>query len=288
MGIADLIPGISGGTIAFIMGFYETLLQSLRSVQKKESLLFLFPLAGGMGTSILLLSGMIHFLLEENDYRDYLYSSFLGLIFASFYFCIKKVEKWDAKAILLCFFGLVTAFLFSTSSLGKVSYTQQHTLILDPWLIFCGIIAVCAMLLPGISGSYMLTIFGVYPLIIRSLVQFRKIFSEGIFDAEAFFILLSLGIGVLIGFFSFSHAVSWLLDKYRNSTIAMLCGFIFGACPSVFPYWNKMHSAFSISNISISDVYISSLFFLGGIIVVFFIEKLQSIKMARIVHFNKF
>lgn len=316
MGAADLVPGISGGTIAFIMGFYNPLLDSLKTINSSSLRLlltgrfhafsqavawkFLLTLFAGIVLAFVSLSSFFHFLLGHEVYRIYLYSAFLGLILASFVFCLRQLKAWKAYHLVGLIFGAVIAYLLTNASSpfptddlyavkidlnttevtlnnydaaqqlltnlshatlgamlakGLISsdtsiYSLQGGLIgkaadfvpqtgyrFDIWLMFCGALAVCALLLPGISGSYVLTLLGVYPLIITSLVDLIEGAKQLSFDQDAFFILLNVGIGILVGLFSFARVVSWLLKQYPDSTIAILSGFLIGALRSVWPFW---------------------------------------------------
>lgn len=313
MGAADLVPGISGGTIAFIMGFYHPLLDSLKTINSTSLQLlvkgqwrsffqvvawkFLVTLLAGIVIAFISLSSFFHYLLGHEIYRVYLYSGFLGLILASFVFCLRQLKAWKIHHLLGLILGAVSAYFLTNASssfpsedlyaikielttsasnydaterllthlshatLGAMLakglitsdtsiYSLQGGLIgkaadivpeagyrIDFWLMLCGALAVCALLLPGISGSYVLTLLGVYPLIISSLVDLIEGAKQFTFDQEAFFVLLNVGIGILVGLVSFARMVSWLLKTYPDSTIAILSGFLIGALRSVWPFW---------------------------------------------------
>lgn len=320
MGASDLIPGISGGTIAFVMGFYTPLLESLKSFNydalklllsgnwlkffKKAEFKFLMTLLGGIGLSFVLLANSIQFLLGHPIYRIYLYSAFLGLILASFYFCMKQVREWSLLKWVGLGLGLIIAFALTQVStaqknpqknpyaikidipyaalavnnyqidkklltnlsaetlsqllskqiieadtkvydengneLGNVSQfvVGFQSAFFNIWLIFCGAIAICALLLPGISGSYLLTLLGGYPLIISSLADWIFQLKKGIFDVESFGVLFNLAIGVVIGALLFARLLSWFLKNYPDLSLATLSGFMIGALPSVWPFWS--------------------------------------------------
>lgn len=320
MGAADLVPGISGGTIAFIMGYYENLINNLKSINRKSlffllqmrfaqaselvSLKFLVALVIGVLTSIVVFSQVIDYLLNDEVYRTYLYSGFLGLIFASVIFCAKQVTQWSLKAFIALIFGSVIALyatLFtphtkeytegynvyipipSTGNKPIVNYnheTQQllnvdnstlfamvakgiitsDTLIesnrtkesraakevlndksvsyFEPWIVCCGVIAVSAMLLPGISGSYLLTILGTYPIIIAAIADSVSGIKNLTVDVDSVAILMNLLFGILIGAAIFSRLISWLFNRYHNMTVALLIGFMIGALPTVWPFWS--------------------------------------------------
>lgn len=322
MGIADIIPGISGGTIAFIAGIYDELLDSIKSVNVQNIRLlfklrfkeaskairwrFLLTLGSGIATAFILLSRFFQFLLNHPLYSSYLYAFFLGLVIASIIFCAKAIDKWRFSYFVSLSLGIIMAFMFSsTFSINeseqkyivplppniaidantnfnnynpeihalthvtletiqamvakkvisqKIEILEQNTLLpiavehmleqnptkewgINYWQIFCGIVAICAMLLPGISGSYLLTILGMYPIAISAIADFSTALQLGHFDKSSFSILVNLGCGILIGLVLFSRLVSWLLKRYRNGTISLLLGFMIGALRSVWPFW---------------------------------------------------
>lgn len=318
MGAADLVPGISGGTIAFILGFYQPLLNSLQTLNGKalQCLLkgnwrefshrvawkFLFTLLAGILCAFVCLANFFHFILADEVYRIYLYATFLGLILASFVFCIRQITVWKSKMIVGLCLGALIAYLLTDTTLAPVEegeyaipveidakahavrnydssdqlltglssqtlgillsqgllqattpvYNQQHILIglagefvvpyqvsfFNGWLVFCGALAICALLLPGISGSYILTLLGVYPIVIEALVDFINGLGKASFNTEAFAVLWSLGLGIGIGALGFARILSWLLRHYPNQSLALLSGFMIGAIRSVWPFWS--------------------------------------------------
>ncbi len=322
MGTADLVPGISGGTVAFMMGFYDQLLQSIKTFNRSSCKLFflgqwraffqtvawkfLLSLLIGISFSFAILASFFHHILGHEIYRAYLYSFFMGLILASFLFCIRQVQKWNGLSIAGLLLGAIGAYLLtgaigvsdsqgeyaikiqldhampplknydpqqklltqlSEASLGALltkGIVKPDTLVydiqgkpiglisdfaisykaypIDLWIVFCGALAICALLLPGISGSYLLTLMGVYPVIMRALADFIQGIRVASFDREAFYILLSLAIGILGGALLFARFVSWLLKYYSNMTLAVLSGFMIGALRSVWPFWSYAYA----------------------------------------------
>lgn len=315
MGAADIAPGISGGTVAFIIGVYPELLQSLKSFDGKacKSLLslhfgaffravnwqFLLVLISGIAVSFLTLAQLFHDILGDEVYRIYLYSGFLGLILASAVFCARLLSSWKPVYLLIFLIGILIAYFLTdvkpvqkegellynvevplTPSVAVTNYKNQQllnvskdvlstmlsrgiitketvvedvlTLIkkpayevtgssfgvsLDFMMVLGGAIAISAMLLPGISGSYMLTILGMYGTAIAALADFSSGLKNGVFEIDAFFILASLGIGIVLGAILFSRVVSWALQHFHDGTIAVLTGFMVGALGSVWPFW---------------------------------------------------
>lgn len=251
IGTADLVPGISGGTMAFILGIYEELIHSISSL-KPSSLFsrtsfwqFLFPLLLGISSAFILMAHWVQSVLQHDDYKLYLYAGFLGLILASIYFCSRQIKKWDITYGVTLSIGVCLGYILTSNF--SIHYDQNAL-----WLILCGTVAIAAMLLPGISGSYMLTILGVYPLAIGSLVDFTSGLKSFTWESHAFSILAYLGIGIFIGAIFFSKGIKWLLNSYRESTIALLTGFMLGAIRSVWPFTTPMlhsqpHSFFWIA-----------------------------------------
>jgi putative membrane protein len=261
MGAADIVPGISGGTIAFIIGIYQDLLNSIKSFDirafylllclrfrefnSKVSWEFLTALIAGILFSFLTLAQFFNFLLGHEVYRVYLYSAFLGLILASVVFCAKQLNRWNFAHFFALLAGAAVAYVLTGTILHPLNsealfhIPDAHVKSgFNLWIICCGAIAISAMLLPGISGSYLLTILGAYGMVIQALADFIQGVATFIFDDEAFFILANMLLGIMIGALVFSHVVSWLLRSYHDLSIAALTGFMVGALRSVWPFWS--------------------------------------------------
>ena len=261
MGAADVVPGVSGGTIAFVTGIYKELLDSIKSVNLSSfSLLFkgklsafwkqingwfLLALFCGILTSIYSLANLIKYLL--NIHPIPVWSFFAGLVVASAIYILKELKKWNIYAILALLVGIGLGFL--TSRLSPAQTPNGY------WFIFItGSIAICAMILPGISGSFIMVLMGKYDLMMEAVA--------GLYGN----VLLVFVAGALIGIVSFSHLLSWLLKKYYTQTVCLLAGFMFG---SVVKLWNNMpHIGFSSQGVA------AALFILLGFVLVFGIEFL--------------
>lgn len=241
MGGADIIPGVSGGTIAFITGIYEDLLRAVRSVnlQAIQAMLrldfaavinhvhlrFLLPLLFGVGTALVGLAGLMHWLLTE--YPVPIWSLFLGLIGASILVVGRKVERWTPGAWGAFGAGALAAWFI----IGLIPVTTPESW----WFIFlCGMIAICAMILPGISGSFLLLILGKYAYITGAL---RNPFGDANLAILAVF-----ACGCIVGLAGFSRLLSWLLGRYHGLTVAMLTGFMLGAMRKVWPWKETLES----------------------------------------------
>lgn len=234
MGAADVVPGVSGGTIAFITGIYEELLNSIKSVSGhtftvlfKEGLpaawrqingTFLIILLAGIATSVLSLAKGLNHLLETQPVL--IWSFFFGLIVASAWLIGKSVKKWQAGTVAALLVGLGIAYYITVATPAQTSEAY--------WFIFLsGALAICAMILPGISGSFILLLLGKYKFIIEALSEFK-------WQVIAIFIL-----GCVAGLLTFARLLSWMFRHYHNLTIALLTGFMIGSLNKVWP-WKKV------------------------------------------------
>jgi putative membrane protein len=238
MGAADVIPGVSGGTIAFITGIYEELLSSiknlpvacrtlitdrfeLKSFWKNANGNFLLALLSGIGISILSLAKLMTYLLTHHPIP--VWSFFFGLILASVWFVLKDITKWKLSYYVSLVLGIVAGYLITVISPSETPN--------DLWFIFLsGAIAICAMILPGISGSFILLLLGKYTYILAALNNI---------DIP---VILVFAAGAIIGIISFSHFLSWLLKNYNFLTIAFLAGIMFGSLNKIWPWKEALKS----------------------------------------------
>ncbi|WP_040279031.1 DUF368 domain-containing protein [Psychroserpens damuponensis] len=247
MGAADAVPGVSGGTIALISGIYEELISTIANVNlsivttlRKEGFKafwtqlngnFLLALLTGIGVSFVVFMRIAKFLLEQHPIL--IWSFFFGLIIASIWFVGKQIEKWNLATIIAVIFGAVMAYYISTlPSLGAND---------NPYFLFlAGAIAICAMILPGISGSFILVILGAYKTLSDALHDF---------DIKKIAIFMT---GAVIGLLTFSRVLKWLFKNYYNTTLALLTGFIIGSLNKVWP-WKKTLSVLDDRTGAIED-----------------------------------
>ena len=232
MGAADVVPGVSGGTIAFISGIYEELLNSISSfnlnlfsVLKNEGFKkvwkmvngrFLLALFIGICISVLSLAKLIENLLENHPIL--IWSFFFGLVLASIIYIAKQIKIWNIKCYLYLIFGLIFAYYITT--LNPV-VTQNSS----PWFLFlAGMIAICAMILPGISGSFILVLLGAYKPILNAI------------NTKDFLSIIIFMAGAIIGLLTFSRVLKWLFSKYKNYTLSLLIGFITGSLNKIWPW----------------------------------------------------
>lgn len=235
MGGADVVPGVSGGTIAFITGIYEELLDSIGEVDVPAFKLlvsgkfsefwykingtFLLVLLSGIFVSLLSLAKLITFLLE--NYPIQLWSFFFGLIIISSIYVARTIKKWNLRVVIGGLAGIAVAYYITVATPAETPT--------DSWFIFLsGSLAICAMILPGISGSFILLILGKYEYIVNALSQY-KIST-----------LLIFGAGCVTGLLIFSRLISWLLDRYESMTIAILSGFMIGSLNKIWPWKNVL------------------------------------------------
>jgi putative membrane protein len=235
MGSADVIPGVSGGTIALITGIYEELIQALKSLDfstvKKLLTLdlkgavasihirFLLSLFAGIGIAIISLARLMNYLINHHPVLTW--SFFFGLIAASIFVVSRKVVSWSLIIGISLGVGIAVAALI----VNLIPMATPETL----WFIFlCGIIAICAMILPGISGAFILLILGKYEFITATL--------KNPFLPQNFIIIIVFCLGCLIGLLSFSRLLNYFLNNFHNLTMAFLTGLMIGAMPKIWPW----------------------------------------------------
>ena len=241
MGAADVIPGVSGGTIAFIMGIYDDFVGSLASINGEAVKLlfkgqfkafwkhingsFLLSLVIGIGISVVSLAGLMQMLLS--DFPIQTWAFFFGLIVASSIFIIRGISGWRLREGLLLVLGIILGIVICT-----LSPTQTPD---GLWFIFLsGAIAICAMVLPGISGSFILLILGKYQYIMGVISDL----VSGVDFGRNLLILCVFAIGAVIGILSFSKFLHWLLARWNKETLIVLAGFIIGSLVKVWPWSN--------------------------------------------------
>lgn len=240
MGIAEVIPGVSGGTIAFITGIYGDLLNAIKcfdldfirnlirgnfkSIQKDMDWRFLFLLFSGMLLGLLFGIFFISHMLE--NYPEILWSAFFALILASIPFMLRTMYKFNLKMLLFLIFGAMMAYI--VTSLSPV--TPSDNLI---YIFFGGVIAIVALVLPGISGSFILLLLGLYTLIIPTLKSF--ITAP---EFQSFTILAFFGLGCIVGLAVFARLVSAAFARFHDPTVALMSGFMLGSLNKIWPWRN--------------------------------------------------
>jgi len=244
MGIAEVIPGVSGGTIAFITGIYERLLNAIKAFSpaligtfRKEGLkglwtaidgTFLLTLVMGMAGGIVVGAFGVSYLLEE--YPPVIWAFFFGLIIASAIYIGRQIEKWTAVEVILLIAGAVLAYFITT--IAPVEWSRSL-----PVVFIAGAIAISALILPGISGSFMLLLMGMYYFIVT------KTLKEGVlqnFDPQAMLTMAVFGLGCLTGLLTVARVLSWTFKNYRFPTLAVLTGFMLGSLNKIWPWRNPV------------------------------------------------
>lgn len=242
MGAADVVPGVSGGTIAFITGIYEELINSIKSIDlqalklllnfqfagfwKKINGSFLISVVLGIAISIFSLARLMTWLLEHHPI--YIWSFFFGLIIASSVLVAKEIRQWNLLTVIALIAGACVAYLITVITPAETPNTWW-------FIILSGAIAICAMILPGISGAFILLLMGKYSYIL------------GAVSSLDIGVLLLFVVGAVAGIISFSHLLSWLLKNYHTLTIALLTGFMVGSLNKVWP-WKEVLRTYTDSH----------------------------------------
>jgi len=237
MGAADVVPGVSGGTIAFITGIYEELVTTISNIDlgllktlrteglkpawQKANASFIVALLLGIGISVFSLMKLMTFLLEQ--YPIHVWSFFFGLVLASVWYIAKQIPKWRSIYIVaLIVASAIAYFLTTLTPAGEIQSL--------PYLFLCGALAICAMILPGISGAFILVLLGAYRQIIEAVSDFNiKVISV-------------VGLGAIFGLLSFSRLLKWLFSKYEYITLSILTGFVFGSLNKIWPWKNTLET----------------------------------------------
>ena len=287
MGAADVVPGVSGGTIAFISGIYEELITSLNNINlrtfkilKQDGIKaawnhlngnFLLALFTGIAISVVSLARLISWLLENEPVL--VWSFFFGLVLASVFFVARDIKSWKLSTILIFITGTVLAFFIT--SLPPASNSDSL-----PFLFLSGALAVCAMILPGISGAFILVLLGSYKTVLDAVHE------------KDFLVISVVALGAVFGLLSFARLLKWMFHHYKNITLALLTGFILGSLNKIWP-WKKVLESKVIGDktLTLKEVNISPFAFSGenqleyaiflailGFSVIFMLEKIASKK----------
>lgn len=240
VGSANVIPGVSGGTIALITGIFERLIDALKSFNltafklfftgkfkefiKHTDLWFLVSVGCGVLVAILTIARLFEYLFA--NYPIYLWSFFFGMILVSIYYVGITIEKFNLKVVVSFIIGTAIALFIAFGTPAKENSNFLY-------LIICGAVATCSMILPGLSGSFVLVLMGNYQLIMIEAVNDLNLK-----------ILLPVVLGGVVGLLAFSHLLSWIFKNYRDITIAVLTGFILGSMPIIWPWKNDVITYF--------------------------------------------
>lgn len=281
MGAADVVPGVSGGTIAFIVGIYDELINSIKSINGASLKMFftgkwgtfwkmingnfLVSIVLGIAISVFSLAKVITWLLT--DHPIMVWSFFFGLVLASTWFVGKDIKEWNKKTIPSFIIGVAVAYYITVATPAE---TPTNLL----FIFLCGAIAICAMILPGISGSFILVLLGKYFYIMEAVKTLDVV------------VLLVFLAGACIGITSFSRILSYALKHFRNITLAVLTGFMLGSLNKVWP-WKETLETFTDSHGVVKPLVESNVMpnqhileavvlMVVGFFLVYFLEKLSS------------
>tara|TARA_R110000850_G_scaffold150497_1_gene273215 strand:+ start:123542 stop:124570 length:1029 start_codon:yes stop_codon:yes gene_type:complete len=269
MGAANKVPGVSGGVVAFVAGFYEEFIYSLQKVNRKAFKLlingrfrsfynyingqFLGLLIFGMLISYFSVSQLLDFLILH--YELFVWSAFFGMIIGSIYYIARDFDDWSRRNIIILICGIITGI--SISFLEPA--TENDNLL---FVFFCGIVGVSGMTLPGLSGSFILILFGNYVLLLvdsvnalydtmAELILLDFSFLDNANRVRLLKVLASFSLGSLAGLVSLSHLLGYLLKRYKNATYAGIIGFIAGSLGVVWPWKEKIYAIDALGNIAI-------------------------------------
>ncbi|HET8753015.1 MAG TPA: DUF368 domain-containing protein [Salinimicrobium sp.] len=306
MGAADVVPGVSGGTIAFISGIYMELINTIDKLDigiigtarakgikfawKEYNLPFLLALLLGIAISILTFARVISFLLENKPII--IWSFFFGLVIASIVYIVGQITKWTWKSILALVVGIVISYYVTIAE--PVSSPDSY------WFLFLsGFIAIIAMILPGISGAFILLLMGSYHAVIASINQF----TTGIFDLNwnqvfaAASKLAVFAVGAILGIKLFSKVLTWMFDNYKNFTLAILTGFMVGSLNKIWPWKETLTTYINSHNEEVPvlqksvfpgefsgdpEILNAIIFSILGFLTIFLLEKLAVRKKGKI------
>lgn len=261
MGAADVVPGVSGGTIAFISGIYEELIESIDNlslnvfkVWKKDGFKtawksingsFLLTLFSGIAISILSLAKLIKWLLHNEPIL--LWAFFFGLVLASILYIGKQIQSWSPKIIIAIF---ITSILSYFITLAEPFASPDSPI----YLLFCGFIAIIAMILPGVSGAFILLILGAYETAINTVNNLIKGLTTGNWDILKVALLnfFMLGIGAIIGLKVFSKVLNWMFKHHKNLTLAILTGFMIGSLNKIWPWKNVLKTRINSEGLEVT------------------------------------
>ena len=261
MGAADVVPGVSGGTIAFISGIYEELIESIANlnfnvfkVWKNEGFKsawrsingsFLLALFSGIAISILSLAKIIKWLLHNEPIL--LWAFFFGLVLASILYIGKQIKSWSPKIIIAI---IITSLLSYYITLAEPFASPESPY----YLLFCGFIAIIAMILPGVSGAFILLILGAYETAIDTVNNLVEGVTTGNWDIlkDALLNFFMLGIGAIVGLKVFSKVLNWMFKNHKNLTLAILTGFMIGSLNKIWPWKNSLKTRINSEGLEVS------------------------------------
>ena len=260
MGAADAVPGISGGTIALLLGIYEELITTIGNINlslfKELNGSFLLSLIVGIGISLITFIKLTAYLFDK--YPILIWSFFLGLVLATIFVIYKLVKSWNYINLIF-----VITSTFISFYIGSINITADIEVNLA-YIFTCGIIAASAMIIPGISGALILVILGLYSTIINAVnnLEYDKI--------------VTFALGAIIGLLSFSKIIKWMFDKNSSLTYSILLGFVIGSLSEVWPWKSELgENILPSSYIGENYLFYSIILISIGFLLIFLVEKIQ-------------
>jgi putative membrane protein len=245
MGAADIVPGVSGGTVALVVGIYSRLVTAISHVDgqfvslvksrkwgeaaRHVDLRFLLGLGVGIGLGAITLGSFIERLLTGEQSREITLSIFLGMILASTLIVVQLISVKSSQSRIVCLVLGLGAALFAYNLTGMTAYGPATSM---PYIFLCGMIGICAMILPGISGAYLLIVLGFYPQLTDILHRLK----DGDIHLADLITIGAFGAGCLVGIIAFSKFLQWLLAHHMSRTMAVLAGFMLGATRKIWPF----------------------------------------------------
>lgn len=251
MGCADVVPGVSGGTVALILGIYERLVTAISHIDRKAlqharrrewtklalhgDLWFLVSLACGLLSGVVGMTLIVGVLLNNATTRSLTFAMFFGAIFSSAFIVARHVKPFSQLQLVRCWgLGVIGAvFAYWVSTLSPAHGTEPPS---QAYIFICGCLAICAMILPGISGAMILLVLGVY----EHLTEIPRNFLKGQQIGEGLVTIAVFGAGCVISLVLFSKLLRWLLSRHHATTMSLLCGFMFGALRKLWPFQQDM------------------------------------------------
>ncbi len=247
MGAANVIPGVSGGTVAFVTGIYERLINAIKSIDsealrmiatgrfrecaERVDFRFLFWLGVGVFVSILTLARVLDFLFENHEVH--VWAFFFGLILASVVFVGKQVGRWS----MVCYLALLVGAGIAVGVALMNPASENDSLL---YLLLCGVVAMASMIIPGLSGSFVLLLMGNYQLI---MIESVSKLTDG--DFSAFRVLLPVAAGAVVGMIALSRLLAWIFERFHDAAVSLLTGFVAGSLLSIWPWKEAIVTTFS-------------------------------------------
>lgn len=298
MGAADVVPGVSGGTIAFISGIYQELIDSINNINlsllktlkkeglkaawKKANASFLLSLLIGIGISVVTFSKIIMHLLETQPIL--VWSFFFGLIIASIALIWKQITKWEVVSIVALFAGIAITYYITIAK--PVSSPESY-----PYLFLSGFIAIIAMILPGISGAFILLLMGSYETVFGTIHQILDGLTQMNMEllSTALLKLAIFAIGAIIGLKAFSKILHWMFERHKNTTLALLIGFMIGSLNKVWPWKEVLETRVNSHGVTVpfleksilpqdfngdAQILVATVLAISGFLVIYGMEKI--------------